>query len=130
MNVKHLLAASALASLSATAGMFDKPWALVEPGDNSEVRKEAPVAITKVDGVSTRNPRESDPIPPGDRKITVRYETARGVVTDNSRELDMKLEPCTRYRVVAEYKVKTGPEWEPKAYPEPIGECRKKFGLP
>lgn len=122
------MAAAALAAASASAGQYDQPWAIVEAGSKSEVRKEAPVAITKVDGNSTRNPRRSDPLAPGAHKVTVRFETARGVTADNSRELDMTLEACTRYRVVAVYQSSTRPEWEPKVYPERIGECAKKFG--
>jgi hypothetical protein len=115
------------AATAAVAGPYDQPWSLVEAGTRSDVRKEAPVAITQVDGTSTRNPRATDPLAPGPHKVTVRYETARGVAADATRELDLKLEGCTRYRVVAAYRTVAGPEWEPKVYPEPIGECRKKF---
>jgi hypothetical protein len=114
-------------ALAAAAGPMDKPWAIVESGDSSEVRKEAPAAITRVDGQSTRDPRTSDMVAPGKHRITVRFDTGRAVVTDNARELDMDLQACVRYRVVANYKSKTNPDWEPKIYPEPIGECEKRF---
>jgi hypothetical protein len=39
----------------------------------------------------------------------------------------MDLEGCTRYRIVAQYQSKTNPEWKPKVYSEPIGECVAKF---
>ena len=63
--MRHALAATSLvfvASTSFAAGMYDQPYAVVERGDNSEVRKEAQVAITKVDGKGTRDPRRTDPI--------------------------------------------------------------------
>ncbi len=128
MKKMHLLCAlPAFAALAAVAGPYDKPWAIVETGSSSEVRKEARLAISKVDGKSTRNPRKSDPIEPGKHVITVHFETARGVVSDNFRDLQIDLEGCTRYRIVAEYESKTGPEWKPKIYSEPIGECVGKF---
>jgi len=127
VNARMLLAGLVIASPAALAGPYDQPWSLVESGDASEVRKEAKVAITQVDGKSTRNPRQSDPIAPGGHKVTVRFETARGVVAENTREMDMNLEACMRYRVVAQYESKTGPKWEPKVYPEPISECAAKF---
>ncbi len=114
-------------ALAAVAGPTDQPWATVESGDASEVRKEAPAAITQIDGVSTRDPRKSDLLAPGKHKVTVRFDSGRAVVTDNARELDMDLEACKRYRVVAVYKTKTSGSWEPKVYPETIGECAKKF---
>jgi hypothetical protein len=129
MKTRLWIAGVGLMSAAAAAGPFDQPYALVERGDASELRKEATLAITKIDGVSTRNPRQSDPIPPGEHKVTVRFDTGRGVVSDNSRELALTLEPCVRYRVVAVYRSKTNPDWEPKVYPEPIGECRRKFKL-
>jgi hypothetical protein len=106
---------------------MDQPWSVVESGDASEVRKEAPAAITRVDGASTRDPRKSDMLAPGKHVVTVRFDSGRAVVTDNSRELTMDLEACKRYRVVAVYKSKTSGSWEPKVYPERIGECEKRF---
>lgn len=127
MNQRIGFALFAFTTLTAAAGPMDQPWAIVESGDASEVRKEAPAAITRIDGVSTRDPRKSDMLAPGKHKVTVRFDTGRAVVNDNARELDMKLEPCKRYRVVAVYTSKTSPEWQPKVYPESIGECSKKF---
>ena len=102
--MKNPLLAAVAATFAATslAGPYDQPYAIVESGSKSEVRKEVPAAVTKVDGASTKNPRRSDPIPPGLHKVTVAS----------------KVENATR------------PEWEPKVYPEPIGECKKKFGTP
>jgi len=126
MKARLWIAAPMFSALAAWAAP-DQPWAIVESGDSSEVRKEVPAAITKVDGVSTRDPRKSDMLAPGKHKVTVRFDTGRAVVTDNARDLDMDLEACKRYRVVAVYKSKTSPDWEPKVYPESIGECAKKF---
>jgi len=44
-----------------------------------------------------------------------------------SLDIELDLEACTRYRIVAVYESKSGPKWTPKVYPEPIAECRKKF---
>jgi hypothetical protein len=120
-------AAAALAACSAFAGMYDKPYALVESGDRSQVREEFPLAITQVDGKSTRNPRKSDPVEPGKHRVTVRFETGRVAQgpAETSRELELDLEGCTRYRIAA--RRVDSVNWEPKVYPEPITECTKKF---
>ena len=112
---------------SASAGMYDQPYAIVESGDASDVRKEARVAISKVDGKTTRNPRKSDPVSPGKHNITLSFDSARGLFRPTSLDVEIDLEACTRYRIVANYEVKTGGDWKPKVYTEQIGECRKKF---
>ncbi len=125
---KTLFAALALAAAGlAQAGMYDNPYAIVESGNNSETRKESRLAITKVDGKSTRNARKTDPIEPGKHKLTLHFESARGNFRPEYLEAEIDLEACTRYRVVARYEVKTGPDWKPHFYTEPIGECVKKF---
>ena len=126
--IRHLLAAcAALASAGALAGLYDKPYALVEAGDRSPTREEFRPAITRIDGESTRNPRKSDPIAPGKHRITVRFETARVAQSpeEATRELDMDLEPCTRYRIAARRVGSVN--WEPKIYSEKIAECTLKF---
>ena len=119
--------AAALASAAAFAGMYDQPYAVVETGDSSDVRKEARLAITKVDGKSPRSSRKSDPIPPGKHNLTLHFASARGIFRPEYQDIEIDLEACTRYRIVASYESKMGPVWKPKVYSEPIGECRKKF---
>ena len=117
-----------MAATTVAAGPYDSPYALVEAGDGNAAREEFAPAITRVDGESTRDTRRTDPIPPGKHRITIRFETARVVQSPKevSRELELDLAACTRYRVVA--RRTTGTDWEPKVYEEPIGECAKKFG--
>ena len=127
--MKRSLMAAAAAALAtgAFAGMYDQPYAIVETGDRSDVREEFPAAITRIDGKSTRNPRRSDPIEPGKRIVTVRFETSRVSQSpaEVARDVEMELEGCTRYRVVA--RRTGGTNWEPKVYSEPITECVRKF---
>jgi len=127
MKRNLVLACAALAASSAFAGMYDQPYAIVEVADRSTVREEFPPAITKIDGKSTRNTRKSDPIPPGKHRVTVRFETARVAQSpeETTRDLEMDLEGCTRYRIAA--RRVDSINWEPKIYSEPIGECKKKF---
>ena len=117
----------ALCASAAIAGPYDQPYALVETGDRNAVRDEFPLAVTQVDGKSTRDPRKSEPIEPGKHRVAIRFETAR--VTQGqkeiARELEMDLEACTRYRIVA--RRTAGTDWEPKVYSETIGECARKF---
>lgn len=122
-----LVAPLLLAAAAAVAGPYDQPYAIVERGDASETRKEAAIGIAKIDGVSPRNPRRSDPIPPGKHTISLHFESARGVFRPENLDMEIDLEGCTRYRIVANYVSKSGGDWKPKVYSEPIGECRKKF---
>ncbi len=130
MIPRRIAAVLALASASAFAGVYDQPWSLVEPADQSAVRKEFPPAITQVDGQSTSNTRRPDAIAPGKHKITIRFETGRvgQSEAETTRVLDMDLEACTRYRVAAQRT--TGTQWEPKVYSEKISECARKFEKP
>lgn len=127
MRRQILLAAVCMAACGAFAGMYDQPYALVEPADRSQVREEFPPAITQIDGKSTRNPRKSDPIEPGKHRVTVRFETGRVTQgpAETTRELELDLEGCTRYRIAA--RRVDSVNWEPKVYSEPIAECVKKF---
>jgi hypothetical protein len=108
---------------------YDRPWAVVESGDASETRQERPASITRIDGESTRNPRGGDAIEPGKHTVRIRFETAKAQQSEDekSRDLDLTLAPCTRYRIVARRTKPTGLEWEPKVYEEKIGECARKF---
>jgi hypothetical protein len=116
-----------LAASGALAGPYDQPYALVEAADRSPTREEFPPAITQIDGESTRNPRKSDPIAPGKRRVSVRFETARAVQSpaEATRELELDLAPCTRYRIAARRVGATN--WEPRVYSEAIPECASKF---
>ena len=131
MTVRPIWAAFALTATAAAAApaAYDKPWAFVESGDGSQTRQEFSVAITQVDGRSTRNPRKSDALEPGKHTVTVRFETARVQQSrdEHTRDLDIELEPCTRHRIVARRTTSTGTQWEPKIYKEKIGECARKF---
>lgn len=110
--------------------MYDEPYGLVEPGRRSDVRKELPVAINAVDGKSTRSTRYSDPISPGKHQIQLMFASDRLPSDKASRLVDLDIQPCVRYRVVAAYQSRTYPaNWEPKVYVEPIVECEKKFGV-
>lgn len=128
MNAHRCWAAAAL-SASAALAAYDKPWAVVESADPSQTRQEFAVAITQVDGKSTRSPRESDALEPGRHVVRVRFETARVQQgeAEKSRDLELVLEPCTRYRIAARRTQPTGTQWEPKVYSEAIGECKRKF---
>ena len=127
MTCRRVLACAAFVATGALAGSYDQPYALVESGDRNDARKEFKPAITQVDGKSTRDVRKTDPIEPGKHRITIRFETARVSQSqaEITRELEMDLEGCTRYRIVA--KRTEGTNWEPKVYSEPIGECARKF---
>ena len=128
--MRQLLAAPLLvlaASAAFAAGMYDAPYAIVDRGANSEVRTEAQIWIIQVDGQNTRDQRRTDPIPPGKHVISVHFSSARGVFRPEYQDLEIDLAACTRYRSGAQYEGRTGGDWKPKVYSEPISECRNKF---
>ena len=123
-----LMAALASAAPLAWAGPYDQPYGVIETGDKSEVRKHATVAISKIDGQSTRNPRRPDPVAPGKHSVDISFTSARAVVGDDLKTIEIDVEPCKRYRVVAQYTTPTSGKWEPVVQSvENIGECQRKF---
>jgi len=127
MTCRRVFACAAFLATGAVAGPYDQPYAIVEAGDRNAAREEFKPAISQVDGKSTRDVRKSDPITPGKHRITIRFETARTTQASGevARELEMDLEACTLYRIVA--KRTEGTHWEPKIYSEPLAECVRKF---
>ena len=116
-----------LPTLASAQAAYKEPWAVIERGDNSDVRKEAPVAIASVDGVSTRDPRRVSPVSPGKRVVKVSFSSAHGTFGPRTQDVTLDVAPCMRYRIVARYEGRTGGDWKPHVYTEPLGECRKKF---
>lgn len=122
-----MAAAAVLASAPAAAGPYDQPYGLIESADRSQTRKEEPVAISRIDGQSTRNPRRPDPVPPGKHSVEISFASAR-VVGDQLKTIEIDVQPCKRYRVAAQYQTAVSGKWEPiVASTEDIGECRRKF---
>jgi hypothetical protein len=109
-------------------GQFSQPWGVIESGDRSATRNEEPVAITRIDGRSTRNTRRPDPVEPGKRVVQVTFTSARGVVGQPNRTIEIHVQPCKRYRVVAHFQTSARSNWEPAISAiEDIGECRRRF---
>ena len=128
---KALMLLAAMACLVpgvAAAGPYDQPYGLIESGDRSQTRKQETVAISRIDGESTRNPRRPDPVAPGKRAVEISFTSARAVVGDDLKAIEIDVQPCKRYRVVAQYHTSVSGKWDPVvASVEDIGECRKKF---
>jgi hypothetical protein len=130
MPIRRAVLLLAFVATRALAGTYDQPYAMVEPGDRSEVRKEFRPVITKIDGKSPGSSRRFDALPPGKHQVTINFETAR-VQQSNAnatRTVELDLEPCMRYRLVA--RRTEGNEWEPHVYSEPMDDCMRKFKLP
>ena len=119
---------AAIVCTAAWAGPYDQVYSLVETGDRKPAQRHDTIALARIDGKSPRNPRKSDPLTPGKHSIEVSYSTARAVVTDDLKMLDIETEPCKRYRIVAHYESDRSPKWEPVVQQvEEIGECKRKF---
>jgi hypothetical protein len=123
------LAPLVLTAACATTGTYDEPYALVESGWRSVLRKELPIIVNAVDGETTVNPRYPPPLKPGKHTVDVYLNTRVGPFYKQYRTLELDAAPCTRYRIVAWYTNLTHIEWSPVIYPEPIGECVAKFGV-
>ena len=126
-----MLAAVALvlAQPAWAAGMFDQPYGRIESGDRSAVRQQEPVAINRIDGVSTNNTRRPDPVAPGKRAVEIVFASARVPTNSQLQTMEIDVEPCKRYRVVAHVPNRAASgHWQPVVQAvEDIGECKKKF---
>jgi hypothetical protein len=113
---------------AASAGQYDQAYGLIESGDRSQTRKQEPVAISRIDGESPRNPRRPDPVAPGKRTVQVSFSSARAVVADDLQTIEIDVQPCKRYRIVAAYETAVTGKWKPAVQAvEDIGECKRKF---
>jgi len=122
------LAPLALIAACANTGIYDEPYALVEGGTRSAVRKELPAFINAVDGQTTFSRRYyPTPVKPGKHLLDVYFGLADGPTYKQYRRIELDAAECTRYRIVAHYGNLTHVEWSPVIYAEPIGECLAKF---
>jgi hypothetical protein len=127
-HTRIVFASAMLASTCAiAAGPYEAPYALIETGEPSQVRKEFRPAITEIDGQSSQRTARSNAVEPGKHKVVVSFQTGRVTQSpaEERREIEIDAKACTRYRVVAART--KGTDWEPKVYEEKIGECAKKF---
>jgi hypothetical protein len=111
----------------AAAGPYDQPYGLIESGDRSQTRSQEPVAISRIDGKSPQNPRRPDPLAPGKHTVEISFSSARAVVGDDLKTIEIDVQPCKRYRVVAQYHTAASGKWDPVVSSEDIGECKRKF---
>jgi hypothetical protein len=113
---------------SAAAGPYDQPYGLIESGWRMQARREEPVAISRIDGESPRNPFVPDPVAPGKRSVEISFSSARTVVGDRLQSIELDVQPCKRYRIAAKYENEVIGKWVPVVQSvEDIGECKKKF---
>lgn len=128
-HVRLLIAAgAALFCTVAWAGPFDQPYGLIESGWRLETRKEEPVAISRIDGRSPRDPRRSDPVAPGRHVVQISFDTARTLVPEPLQTIEIDVQPCKRYRIAAHYESAVSGQWKPVVQQvEDIGECKRRF---
>ena len=126
MRSFSLSAALLVTVFPALAGPYDQPYALVESGWRSAVRRELPIYLHTVDGKAPVNKRRSD-LSPGKHQIDVYLPTRVGPTTKQHRIVEIDAAACMRYRIVAHYDNLTHIEWTPVVYSERVGECERKF---
>ena len=126
---RSLLAIALVSATSAWAGPFDQPYSIIETDRaRSADPNLRPVIVNRVDGHNSMNNRSV--IEPGLHKVTIDLPPRKGFHEATQVTFDLETKPCVRYYVAAELKSQTLQEWTPVVrHEDPIGECRKKFGL-
>ena len=127
--MKPLLAIALLSATPALAGPFDQPYSIIEVDHvrsaDSHLRR---VIVNRVDDENSINNRSV--IAPGPHKVTIDLPPRKGFHTATQQTFDLETKPCVRYYVAARLKSETLQEWTPVVrHEDPIGECRKKFGV-
>ena len=124
----RLLALSAVAlAACAGGGMYDQPYALIEPHQVSATEDLRPAMVLKVDNVS-RPVNRNDPVPPGPHTVEVSIPGPPGMSDPGRDTLTIDAKPCTRYLLGATRSSRTARDWKAEVTAtEPIGECQKKF---
>jgi hypothetical protein len=127
--MKRLLAIALLSVTPALAGPFDQPYSIIETDRaRSADPNLRPVIVNRVDGQNSMNNRAV--IEPGPHKVTIDLPPRKGFTQATQVTFDLETKPCVRYYVAAELKSPTLQEWTPVVrHEDPIGECRKKFGV-
>jgi hypothetical protein len=123
-----LTAAAAVLTACATGGgMYDQPYALIEPHRTSQTQDMLPAFITTIDGVS-RNIKNNDPLSPGVHEVEVTVPGGFRMGESEHATIKIDAQPCMRYQLGAKQLSLASREWNPViANAEPIGECLKKF---
>ena len=125
---QFLTPAVAMAVIGAIVGLIVKAVRLQTKVDRlDEQSSEQKVAIAKIDGKSPRDPRRPEPLAPGKHSVEISFSSARAVVGDDLKTIEIDVQPCKRYRVVAQYHTSASGKWDPVVSAEDIGECKKKF---
>jgi hypothetical protein len=127
--MKSLLAIALLSATSAWAGPFDQPYSIIETDRaRSSDPNLRPVIVNRVDDENSLNNRSV--VAPGPHKVTLDLPPRKGFHEATQVTFDLDTKPCVRYYVAAELKSPTLQEWSPVVrHADPIGECRKKFGV-
>ena len=127
--MNRLLAIALLSATPALAGPFDQPYSIIETdhfrSSDSHLRR---VIVNRVDDENSLNNRSV--VAPGLHKVTIDLPPRKGFHMATQQTFDLETKPCVRYYVAAELKSPTLQDWAPVVrHEDPIGECRKKFGV-
>jgi len=119
---------AAAAAFPAAAGPYDQPYSIIATEHNASADPlERKLIMNRVGDENSRN--NEFVVAPGAHKVTVDLPSRRGF-QPTQVTFDLTTTACTRYYVVAKLRTQVTQDWEPVVkYEEPIGECRKKFGL-
>jgi hypothetical protein len=128
-NPRALLTLAAIALLQACAsgGMYDQPYALIQPDQRSATQDTRAAFVLAIDGAN-RGITDNDPVPPGVRTVKVSVPGERAMAQSIYKTIEIDAKACTRYYLSAKEGVRGSGDWTPfVSFTEPIGECQKKF---
>jgi hypothetical protein len=130
-TLSHALLATSACLLAACAGgnMYSQPYAQFLPEQRSATEDTRPAMVMRIDGHMVDATRD-DPVAPGTHQVEVSVPGPPGMSSPKRDTLNVDAKPCTRYYFSAKRETRTDTDWHGfVSASEPIGECRKKFGM-
>ncbi|HTT13160.1 MAG TPA: hypothetical protein VMG60_19990 [Burkholderiaceae bacterium] len=116
-----------VAACATGGGMYDQPYALIEPHGSRAAQDMRPAFISAIDGVS-RDIKNNDPVTPGVHEVEVSVPGGFRMGESEHATIKIDAKPCMRYQIGAKQLSLASRDWSPViANAEPIGECMKKF---
>jgi hypothetical protein len=109
--------------------MYSKPYAIFEADRRSPAHDTRPAVPVKIDGEDVRV-GDNHPVAPGLRMVEVSVPGAPGMSQSIRETMKIDAKPCTRYYLAARRPSMTSHDWSAFIEStEPIGECKRKFGI-
>ena len=121
--------ASLLAACAGGGNLYSQPYAQFVPEQRSATEDTRPAMVMRIDDRMVDATRD-DPVAPGVHQVEVSVPGPPGMSDPKRDTLSVDAKACTRYYFSAKRATRTDTDWHGfVSASEPIGECKKKFGL-